>query len=199
MDKFKNKYRIPSARLQNWDYGSDGSYFITICTKGREHFFGEIINDEIQLSKMGKLAEQFWIDIPTHFPFIELGNFVVMPNHVHGILIIDKTNILPVVLVSSELPVETRLIASLQSNVPSKTKQIGGFSGNKNPMLNDNISRIIRWYKGRCSFEIKKINADFEWQSRFHDHIIRDAESFERIQDYIENNPINWKNDKFYI
>jgi len=198
MDKFKNKYRIPSARLQNWDYGSDGSYFITICTKGREHFFGEIINDEMQLSEMGKLAEHYWIDIPNHFKYIELGNFVVMPNHVHGILIIDKINISPVSSVSSVPIVETRLIASLQSNVPSKTKQIGGFAGNKNPMLNDNISRICRWYKGRCSFEINKIHADFEWQARFHDHIIRNAESFERNQAYIENNPTNWSNDKFY-
>jgi len=67
----------------------------------------------MQLSEMGKLAEHYWIDITTNFPFIELGNFVVMPNHLHGILIIDKINILPVVLVLSELPVETRLIASL--------------------------------------------------------------------------------------
>ena len=73
-----------------------------------------------------------------------------------------------------------------------------GFSGEKNPMLNDNISRIIRWYKGRCSFEMRKKHADFEWHSRFHDHIIRNSVEFERIQNYIENNPSNWKEDKFY-
>lgn len=94
MDKFKNKYRIPSARLQNWDYGANGAYFITICTHNREHFFGEIVvsagEPTMQLSEMGKLAEQHWMEIPTHFPFVELGNFVVMPNHTHGILIVDK-------------------------------------------------------------------------------------------------------------
>lgn len=199
MDKFKNKYRIPSARLQNWDYGANGAYFITICTQNRAHFFGEIVETPIhgvstmQLNELGQLAEKFWLEIPNHFPFIELGNFVVMPNHTHGILIIDHGN------------VETRLIASLppQTEIPPQTplpqtEINGGFAGDKNPMLHDNISRIIRWYKGRCAFEMRKIHADFGWQSRFHDHIIRDAQSFENIQNYIANNPLNWGKDKFY-
>jgi REP element-mobilizing transposase RayT len=91
-NKFKNKYRISSARLQTWDYANNGAYFITICTQNRLHFFGTIQNQEMQLSEIGKFAEQYWYEIPNHFPFIELGNFVVMPNHVHGILIIDKMN-----------------------------------------------------------------------------------------------------------
>ena len=89
-DKFQGKYRIASARLQSWDYGANGAYFITICTKNRKHFFGEIENHQMILNDIGKLAEKYWIEIPSHFPFIELGNFVVMPNHTHGILIIDK-------------------------------------------------------------------------------------------------------------
>ena len=228
MDKFQNKYRIPSARLQTWDYGSNGSYFITICTQNREHYFGEILEGEMQLNNIGKLAEQNWLAIPQYFSFVELGNFVVMPNHTHGILIIDK---------NADVDVETRLIASLQtptgtpsptgtasptgtpfptdppfptgtpfpsgrqspSGTPFPTKKTGGFAGDKNPMFYDNISRIIRWYKGRCSFEFRKIHADFEWQSRFHDHIIRNFAEFERIQNYISNNPLNWKEDKFYV
>ncbi len=89
--KFKNKYRIPSNRLKNWDYSTNAAYFITICTQNREHFFGKIINGEMHLNELGENATRFWLDIPKHFPFIELGNFVVMPNHTHGILIIDKT------------------------------------------------------------------------------------------------------------
>lgn len=93
-EKFRNKYRIPSTRLNNWDYGKNGAYFITICTKNREHFFGEILsvnnNNEMQFTEIGVLADQFWSEIPKHFPFVELGNFQIMPNHVHGILIIDK-------------------------------------------------------------------------------------------------------------
>ncbi|MCB0516317.1 MAG: transposase [Chitinophagales bacterium] len=196
MDKYQNKYRIPSARLQNWDYGSNGAYFITICTQNREHFFGDVVNGQMQLNELGQLAEKYWLEIPQHFSFIELGNFVVMPNHTHGILIIDKpANV-------TETPnVETRLIASLPSptEIPITTEINGGFSGTKNPMFHNNISRIIRWYKGRCSFEMRKIHADFAWQSRFHDHIIRNAQSFENIQNYVQNNPLKWAEDKFYV
>lgn len=207
-NKFQNKYRIPSARLQTWDYANNGAYFITICTQNREHFFGNIKNGIMQLSEIGKLAAQFWYEIPNHFSMVELGNFVVMPNHVHGILIMNH-------------PVETRLIASDNNNETideirlnasdnensniNETRSIasledgtGGFSGNKNPMLNDNISKIVRWYKGRCSFECRKFNPNFGWQSRFHDHIIRNSESFEKIQHYIEQNPSKWKEDTFY-
>lgn len=188
-EKFQNKYRIPSARLKNWDYSTNGAYFITICTQNREHYFGEIVETQFIASEIGTMAEKYWMEIPQHFPYIELGNFVVMPNHVHGILIIDKN------VVSAE----TRLIASVPPTNPLPTSQIGGITGKNNPMIQDNISRIIRWYKGRCSFEMRKIHAEFGWQARFHDHIIRNAPEWERIQTYIENNPMNWKEDKFYL
>jgi len=201
-EKFKNKYRIPSARLKNWDYGTNGAYFITICTQNRDHFFGEIVDRQFIASEIGTLAEKFWMEIPHHFPYIELGNFVVMPNHVHGILIIDKNGDSDIresvdrESVDRE-SVKTRLIASLPNPIPPP--EIGGVTGENNPMIQDNISRIIRWYKGRCSFEMRKIHADFGWQPRFHDHIIRNAPEWERIQTYIENNPMNWKEDKFYL
>ncbi len=92
MDNYQNKYRIASARLEGYDYGRNGAYFITICTKDRRHFFGEIVNGEMQLSAVGELAKIFWLEIPQHFPFVRLANFVVMPNHTHGILIVDKTD-----------------------------------------------------------------------------------------------------------
>ncbi|TRX30860.1 transposase [Flavobacterium sp. ZT3R18] len=182
-EKFRNKYRVPSARLQNWDYGTNGAYFITICTKETQHFFGEVVDMEMNLNAVGALAEKYWIEIVKQFPYVELGNFQIMPNHMHGILIIDKSVVF----------VETRFIASVQSE-----QAIGGFSGENNPMLAENISRIIRWYKGRCTFEIRKVNQNFEWHSRFYDHIIRNSESFERIQNYIEENPSKWEEDKFY-
>ena len=204
MKKFQNKYRIPSARLQNWDYGANGAYFITICTDKMKCLFGDVVSnadvsnanvetrliaslrdtiDEkctMQLNELGKIAHDIWEEIPNKFPFVELGNFVIMPNHMHGILIINKF-------------VETRLIASVHDD-----NKKGGFSGNNNPMFHENISRIIRWYKGRCSFEMRKIHADFNWQSRFYDHIIRDSRAFDTIQNYIEDNPSKWNKDKFY-
>jgi REP element-mobilizing transposase RayT len=104
-----------------------------------------------------------------------------MPNHTHGILIIDKKTINGRDAINRVPTI---------NHVP--TIKTGGITGNHNPMFHENISRIIRWYKGRCSFEIRKIHADFEWQSRFHDHIIRNDVSFNRIQNYIETNPENW-------
>ena len=208
-NKFQNKYRIPSVRLQTWDYSNNGAYFITICTQNREHFFGNIKNGIMQLSENGKFAALFWYEIPNHFPMVELGNFVVMPNHIHGILTMNH-------------PVETRFIASDNNdemnnsqfiasynydddNNSNQTRLIaslqgknGGFSGDKNPMIGNSISKIIRWYKGRCSFECRKINPNFGWQSRFHDHIIRNSRSFDNIQDYIEQNPLKWDEDRFY-
>ncbi|MDL2312781.1 transposase, partial [Bacteroidales bacterium OttesenSCG-928-B11] len=85
MEKYKDKYRIPSARASWWDYGQNGAYFVTICTHNRKHFFGKIENGKMILSKIGEIAHQYWSEIPAHFPFAYLGEFVVMPNHVHGI------------------------------------------------------------------------------------------------------------------
>src|SRR5690554_6803788 len=90
MDRYKNKYRIPSARAQWWDYGWNGAYFITICTQNREHFFGEIKEGKMTLSRLGVIADMLWHEIPNHSKYAELGDFVVMPNHIHGILILNK-------------------------------------------------------------------------------------------------------------
>jgi hypothetical protein len=121
MEKFQNKYRTASARAKWWDYGSNASYFVTICTQNRVHYFGEIENQTMQLSEIGRCAVTCWQEIPNHFPFVELGAFVVMPNHVHGIIIIDKPttvetqNIasLPFPAAHNKLGPETQNIASL--------------------------------------------------------------------------------------
>lgn len=189
--KYQNKYRIPSARLKNWDYGSNGAYFITICTQNREHFFGEIVDQQFIANELGMLAEKYWIEIPQHFPYIELGNFVVMPNHVHGILIIDKNvKTLQCNVSENESPVET-LHCNVSTNKNEQMANISPKSGT--------ISTILRSYKSVVTKNARFIHADFGWQPRFHDHIIRNAPEWERIQTYIENNPMNWKEDKFYL
>ncbi len=231
-EKFQNKYRIPSTRAPWWDYGKNAAYFITICTKNREHFFGKIvpvqtvspvssvetrliaslrghpIEFEMQLSPLGKIARQYYFEIPDHFRFVVLDEFVVMPDHIHAILFIDKPetkNISPdyvnaeTRLIASQ---QTRLIASLtpqpqpNNKISEPTKSIGGFAGRKNPMLNENLSRVLRWYKGRTSFECRKLHACFAWQPRFHDHIIRNEGEYQRIKNYIRSNPHNWEIDK---
>jgi len=93
MKKFRNKYRIQSARAQWRDYGWNGAYFITGCTRHRYHYFGEIRISKMILSETGIIADTLWREIPNHFPFIDLGEFVVMPNHFHGILVMDKPGV----------------------------------------------------------------------------------------------------------
>lgn len=94
------------------------------------------------------------------------------------------------------LVVDCRLIADLQP-IPGKSKIVGGVTVYKNPMLHENISCVIRWYKGQTTFECRKIHADFGWQSGFYDHIIRNEESYQRIKNYIKNNPAVWKEEEF--
>lgn len=192
-DKFQNKYRIPSARLQGYDYGQNGAYFITICTQNRVHFFGKIVNNEMQLNEIGQLAEKFWLEIPNHFPFVGLGNFVIMPNHVHGILIIDKINHVDT---DTTVPVSVETLHCNVSTTTTDTEKNEQMS--KISPKSGTISTIIRSYKSVVSKFARQIHADFGWQSRFHDHIIRNSESFERIQTYIESNPKNWDKDKFH-
>ena len=90
MEKYQNKYRIPSTRMQNWDYGWAGSYFITICTRDREHYFGNVVDGKMKLSEIGIIADILWHEIKNHGKNVELGEFVVMPNHIHGIVILNE-------------------------------------------------------------------------------------------------------------
>ncbi len=188
MEKYKNKYRNDSIRLKNWDYGNNGAYFITICTQNRVHYFGKVVDKKFIPTELGEIAKKYWNEIPEKFPFIELGAFVVMPDHIHGVLIINKTNALD--------PLQTRFIASVSDSSQPQSKKPGGITGDKNPMFHENISRIIRWYKGRCSFEIRKIHNTFTWQPRFYDHIIRNMEAHLRIENYIIRNPEKWGQKK---
>jgi REP element-mobilizing transposase RayT len=101
MDLFRNKYRIDSARLADWDYSSNGFYFVTICTKNKEPYFGTIQNTNLpgnetqnlaslQATDIGLIVAQYWTEIPAHFPFVELDEFIIMPDHLHGILLFNK-------------------------------------------------------------------------------------------------------------
>ena len=195
---FKNKYRIPSARAVWWNYGNSASYFVTICTKNKEHFFGEISSCQFEASEIGKIAEKIWYEIPNQFPFIYLDTFVVMPNHIHGIILIDNR------VTYADPPNDTsKAISELPflnaQPIDAVQKQCGGFAGDKNPMLSDNLSKAMRWYKARVCFDARKLNKNFTWQPRFHDHIIRNESSYQMISEYIIDNPKRWTVDKFYI
>jgi len=183
-EKFKNKYRITSSRLQSWDYGWSGAYFITICTQCKKHYFGEIINNEMQLTHVGVLADIFMLEVKHHAKNTKLGGYVVMPNHVHAVLIIDDT-------------LNRRDKACLVSTTITTTKKSIGQQRFQNQGKNT-ISSIIGSYKSAVTKHAHRLGYNFAWQSRFYDHIIRNGESFNQINDYITTNPQNWKKDKFY-
>ncbi|MCK5672762.1 MAG: hypothetical protein KAH95_05270 [Spirochaetales bacterium] len=178
MSLYKNRYRIESARLGNWDYSSNGYYFITICTKNRKHLLGEIKNGKMNLSDIGKIAYQYWQDIPIHFLFIRLENFIIMPNHMHGIITIGNQNV--------ETP--NFGISTIRTNKNAKNKYW-------NP---GNLGVIVNQYKRKCTIEARKIDPYFGWLPRYHDHIIRNNGELIRIREYIQNNPFNWKEDNLY-
>jgi REP element-mobilizing transposase RayT len=184
--KFKNKYRILSHRLQDWDYGSNGSYFVTICTQNRVHYFGEIESGKMILNVIGEQAETSFREIPIHFPFVKLGNFVVMPDHVHAIIIINKPD---------EIAVETQDLASPQTptSIKHHVETQDFASLHKFGPQSKNLASIVRGYKIGVTKFTRTMKIDFAWQPRFYDHIIRNSGSFERIQNYIINNPLNWK------
>ena len=87
---FKNKYRIESTRLKGYDYSNTGAYFITILTKNCKCYFGQIQNEKMFLNEFGKIVNNYWKEIPKHFPYVILDEYIVMPNHVHGIIILDE-------------------------------------------------------------------------------------------------------------
>ncbi len=188
---YQGKYRIPSARWQHWDYGSDAAYFITICTKNREHYFGKIENGKMCLSHVGILADVFWHEIKNHSKNVELDSFVVMPNNIHGILILDGNN-------NDGNAVETTHALSLQQQQSLQpTNETIGQNRFQNQGKNT-VSSIIGSYKSAISKHANRMGLIIDWQSRFYEHIIRDDADYSRIAEYIEANVSNWPTDKFF-
>lgn len=188
---YKNKYQTDTARLKYFDYGSNANYFITICTKDRIHHFGEIIKNEIVLSDIGLQAEKCWLEIPKHFHIVHLHDLVIMPNHIHGIIEIDKTKFVKGTDVVNDgvetHPAETQNIASLQI----------GTDFNKFGPQSQNLPSIIRGFKiGVTKWCRTNTNIHDVWQSKYHEHVIRDIDSYGKIQQYIQNNVLCWEDDE---
>ena len=183
MTLYKQKYRIESARLKGWDYRNPGYYFVTICTKNRAQYFGQVTNGQMHLSAAGEIAAQCWREIPIHHPNVELDEFVVMPNHMHGIVVIhEHVETLRGGVETLHDGGETLHATSLQSIISPKA---------------GSLSVIIRSYKSAVT-KSAGLNGfkEFAWQARFYDHIIRDEKSFHKIRAYIFDNPVKWELDK---
>ena len=177
-------HKRKSLRLKNYDYSSEGLYFITISLKDKLCFFGEIKNDKMNLFESGKMVEKYWLELEQDFDNIKLHNFVVMPNHFHGIIEITKQ------MNNSIDRVNTRF-----------TPTGGKFEYNKN-----SISAIIQAFKSKTTNQYIKLVYDKKaepfnkklWQKDFYENIIRNEKSYLEIYEYIENNVLKWQEDKFY-
>ena len=175
--KFKRKYRIVYARLRSWDYASPGWYFVTICTKQLKPYLGKIGEGLLILNELGQITYQYWSEIPQHHTYVTIDEFIVMPNHIHGILILAET-----------LTVETLHAASLLSSTMSSISPRRGSLG---VIIRSFKSAVTRWAR-------KNGHPNFAWQPRFYDHIIRNEDALSRIRTYIQNNPMKWEHDNYF-
>ena len=199
-----------SIRLQGYDYSKDGLYFITICTNERRWHFGEIaagagdypprsagtrnfgpsrfqLIKRMVLNDGGKMADECWRQIPNHYPNVILHAYVVMPNHVHGIIEI-KTN--PIVGVENFQP-----MVGVQHFDPPHHPKRNAFQ----KIIPRSVGSIVRGFKtGVTNWFHQNTDIDIVWERNYYEHIIRDAKAYNNITRYIINNPNNWNEDKFY-
>ena len=163
----KNRQCRKSIRLKDYDYSQPGEYFVTICTHSHKCVLGEIIQGGMQLNIVGKIVEKCWREIPKHYPNVELDEYIIMPNQIHGIIILHDHG------------------RDVQLNVPTRLSP-----------RRWTLSVIIRTFKGAVTTECLRNKCNkFRWQLRFYEHIVRNDKELNSIRDYIGNNILQWSFD----
>lgn len=167
--QYQSRHR-KSIRLRGYDYSQAGLYFITICTHERLPLFGEIVDGKMVPNETGMMAGKCWCAIPDHFPRVILDEFIVMPNHVHGIITIGANDI----GANNHLPLQ---------HGTSRT-----------------IGSIVRGYKiGVTKWLRANADVHVVWQRNYYEHIIRDEEAYLKIAEYIQTNPQRWEEDTYHV
>ena len=207
-----NIHHRRSIRLKEYDYSQEGLYFVTICVQKHENMFGEIIEEKMCLSPIGIIADVLWYEIKNHAQNIELHEFVVMPNHIHGIIEIvggtvetthvgamhvGVTHALPLQQQQTQQPQNENIVRAVRAThaLPQSLPQSRFQNQGKNT-----LSSIVGSYKSAVSKHAHRLGfAEFAWQRNYHENIIRNANDYALIEQYINNNPVNWDKDKFYI
>ena len=175
-EKYKNKYRISTVR-KPWYHYNVGCYFVTICTKNMEHYFGTIKDKTMLFTDIGRVANELIAAIPQTFEEAEILSYVVMPNHVHIIIYIHAE----VCVGDNTDTVSTNEVSeSKHEHMQEISTHIG------------KLSKIVNHLKGSVTKYARANAIPFVWQPRFYDEIIRDEEAFKRIKGYIETNIIRW-------
>jgi len=164
---FQDKYRVRSTRATWWEY-NEGTYFITICTRDKNHYFGEVVDEEMVLSMIGKKTVECISEISHYFPQTIVICSIVMPNHVHLVLMINVDD--------------------------SKSSSATEHQSNKSKLL----PTIIGNFKASVTRFANSNQIPFLWQSRYHDHIVRNQEELSKITDYVLNNVHRWSQDRYY-
>jgi len=187
-----------SIRLKGYDYSSPGAYFVTLCTQNRKCLFGQVVNKEMQLNDMGRIAKKCWNEIPSHFSHVRLDEFTVMPNHIHGILIVTPVGANNYSPIGENIltPVRAKNLSPLRTNNHSPHRP-QGTSKTIGSIIRGFKIGVTKWCRKQnrqnipCSDTIKDI-----WQRNYFDHIIRDDKSLNRIREYIIQNPMQWEFDR---
>lgn len=187
-DKYLGKYRSETRRV-DWHKYNGGEYFVTICTKDRVHYFGEIANGEMQQSAIGQYTHEQFMNVATHYPYAQIPLWIVMPDHIHAIVIIDGEAAMADCNCTDAI---NRIATNSAAATNSATNPAGGITGIHNPMISKCLGTIIRGTKARISHWAHLNNLSFGWQSNYHEHIIRDQYEMNRIADYIYENPQKW-------
>ena len=194
---FKNKYRIESSRLKGYDYSRPGAYYITIITKHRKQYFGEVVNGEMILNQFGKIANDNWKEIPDHFPYVILDEYIIMPDHMHGIIFLDDyLGGKPILFDVTKCDDAPKCVETPKLGVETPNLGVSTHLGVSTPTISKKrqpLGIIINQFKRACTLDIRDYEINFGWQSRFHDHIIRNENDLNRIRKYIIDNPKNWK------
>lgn len=219
-DKFVDRYRIESTRLPGWNYGDDGHYFVTICTKDRVEYFGDVLMDNagewsVALTDVGKIVRDELLQTPKIRPNVKLDEWVIMPNHVHAIIVIENER------GATHGDVSHCRDALHASHKNHGTSTYGGVEGDacgdgeyrdarsaslqegdvayKNvfgPQRN-NLASIVRGFKSASQSQIKKqFGLNTIWQTRYYDRIIRNERALNAVRHYIIENPKNWQRDR---
>ncbi len=183
-----NKHHRRSIRLEGYNYSEAGVYFITCCTKNREAALGVIRDDQVELSPLGKIVSRTWQDLPIRFPTVQLGAFVVMPNHIHGIIELTNTGV----------NVGAGLAPALDPANKTANRATARVAPTNRPQLGD----VIRVFKSLSTMQwlhyLQQNDLDAVgkfWQRNYYEHIVRDEDDLNRIREYIVTNPIRWSLD----
>ena len=185
------------TRLKNYNYAANGYYFVTICTHQKQRFFGDVVNGKMQLSTVGKIAHQYWSEIPQHSKHTYLDEFVIMPNHVHGIIIIDNPDNRDRFIPNNNVP--GRVVPWNNPTTVDGEWDLSQTMSKLSPK-SGTLSVIVRSYKSSVTRWCRQYGDDiFRWQSRFYEIIIREEKSLNNIRRYIINNPQKWTEDRNYL